>query len=154
VSALVVVELSFDGTDLFNDDGTRMFGITKGHPGSPPVVRGRDTTVPHRTGRIRRSRVASSLGIVLEGWETAPSGLALDDARAAFRQAVRGLFALFDGTTDPRVLQALLEDGSIATIDASPLPPLLYKETVPGLAAEFNIELESVDPYWLIVDGS
>lgn len=153
MSAIVVVELSLNGTDLFNDDGTRSVRIVKGHPGTPPVVRGSDARIPHLAGAVPRSRVFDYLDIELAIWQTAPEGQAIDDARAAFRQSMRALYALFTTVAiTPAPLVALLEDGSTASIEVRVIPPVLTDETVPGLAADLNVALRSVDPTWSIAD--
>lgn len=155
MSTVVVVELTLDGTPLFTDDGTRWFRIVRGHPGSPPAVRGSDKVIPHAPGAVPRSRVASHLDIELEGHQFAPEG-DLDDARAAFRIGVTELLELFDGSLAPRTLSALLEDGSTATIDVRVTPPVLVDEheREQGLVADINVGLRSVDPAWVIVAGS
>lgn len=155
MSELVVVELRLGGTALFADAGTRLFRITKGQPGSPPVVRGSDVRIPHLAGAIARSRLGDHLDIELEGWQTAPENEALDDARSDHRQGVRALLALFrSASITVTELEALLEDGSTATIDVRVVPPVLTDETVPGLATDFSVALVSVDPEWVIEDGS
>lgn len=154
MSTVVVVELEYDGTPLYADDGTRWFRITKGHPGSPPVVRGRDVVIPHAAGAVPKSRRNAYLDIELEGKQTAPEGVSLDDARAAYTQGVRALRALFAGDTAPRQLLARLADGSTATIEARVIPPLLEDEheREQALVSDFNVALRSVDPAWVIDD--
>lgn len=155
MSEIAVVDITLGGTPLFADDGTRLFWFVRGHPGSPPVVRGSDIAIPHAAGQVPASRIGDYLEIELGGWETAPEGLGVDAARAAFSQGVRELLALFSSASTSIVtLEALLEDGATATIDVRCVPPVLEKVTVPGLAAEFNVELRSIDPAWSIVDGS
>lgn len=156
MSTVVVVELELDGTPLYADDGTRWFRITKGHPGSPPVVRGRDVVIPHAAGAVPRSRRNNYLDIEIEGQQTAPEGESLDDARAAFRQGCRQLNALFAGDGPPRTLTARLEDGSTATIDVRVVPPILVDEheREQGLVADYNVAMRSVDPAWVFDEGS
>jgi hypothetical protein len=141
-----VTELTFDGTDLQTADRTMICRITKGLNGAPQV-RGRDTVIPHAAGRTARSRQADQLVVEVECW-------ILADDPDTFRTRHRELMTLFDGVDSPRVLSCLLEDGGTATINARPIPPILETEPVPSHVARLDVQLESVDPYWVIVDGS
>lgn len=156
MAAIVVVELTLDGESLWNDDGTRVFGIVKGHPGMLPTLRGRDTIVPQSAGRIWRSRVRDTLSIELDGQSHAPDGVSLDDARAAFAADRLALFQLWRRCQlSPKTLEAVLEDGSTATIDARVITGQpVYTERVPGLHGTWGVILESVDPEWVIAAGS
>lgn len=146
----VIVEITYDGTDLFADDGTVGFRFTRGAPGEPPLVRGEDDTVAARPGRVAYPRVLDYLPIGLEGWVHAPDGLTDAEAFAATETARRAILGAFASTTATAVLSAVLADGAVATINARVVPPILVKELVPGLRYELDVALESVDPDWVI----
>jgi hypothetical protein len=69
--------------------------------------------------------------------------------RADFRAGVNIIRALFSPSRAPAALVATLEDGTTATISARPLN-LVWAEDVASLSATVSIELESVDPDWVI----
>lgn len=141
-----VKDLTYGGTDIQDLRGIYL-EIVSGLA-EPPSVRGADTVVPGRPGRIRRNRVADTQPIELRGWVCGDGdGEAAQRAdfatnRAAFR-------ALFSPTAGDRVLSCTLEDGSTATINASALAATIWNQIVPTYA-EVSVRLESVDPDWVI----
>lgn len=142
-----VSELTFDGTDLQPDDHSFVLWISRGLTAAPSV-RGEDSVVPHAAGRVALSRQADLLRIELDGW-------IFGATPAGFRTTQRALMNLFDGVAEPRVLSCLLEDGvATATINARPQPPVLVDEIIPSHLARVNVALESVDPYWVVNEGS
>jgi len=141
------VALSYDGTDLAPSSLEYVLWLVRGL-NEVPSVRGADDVVPRRTGRIARARVADVLALELEGWVLA-QGTTVALAIANFRESVQALQALFDPVLDPRVLSATMEDGTVQTINARVLPPVLIEERVASHVARVSIALESVDPYWL-----
>ena len=138
-----LIELTFSGTALFDSDGRLRSRFVKGWPGETPMVRGEDDTVASRTGRTYYAKVGDHLDIELEV-------TIAEVSESAFRAEMTQLYALFDATAAPATLSAVLEDGSTATIDAYVLPPVLTRELVPGLVAQLDIALISIDPAWVI----
>jgi hypothetical protein len=143
VSPAPLIEITFSGTPLFDSDGRLRSRFLKGWPGEPPMVRGEDDVVAAMTGRSYYARVGDHLDVGLEV-------TVAEEDEASYRQAMTSLFALFASTAPPAPLSALLEDGGTATIDAYVLPPVLVREQVPGLVAELEVALVSIDPTWVI----
>lgn len=143
MTGIVLVEITFDSTDLFSSDGRLRSRFLKGWPGETPMVRGEDDVVSAKTGRSFYAKVGDHLDIELEV-------TIAQETEATFRAAMTQLYALFDATSAPAVLSADLEDGSTATINAYVVPPVLTRELVPGLAAELDVALVSIDPSWVI----
>lgn len=142
--AIVLIELTYGSTQLWSSDGRLRSRFLKGWPGETPMVRGEDDVIAAAAGRSFYPKVADHLDI----------GLHLDvveEAEGSYRSAMTALLALFDATAAPATLSALLEDDSTATIDAYVQPPVLVRELVPGLVAELEVALVSVDPSWVIV---
>lgn len=146
---VVLVEITFEGTDLWDPDGSMAFWFTKGAPAEPPTLRGEDDVVAARSGRSSYPRVADVLPIGIAGMIHAPIGDEGSAALAAAEARRRQLLALFTRTT-PGTLAARLPDGATATIEALVLPPVLVREVIPGLYYELDVALESVDPAWVI----
>lgn len=142
------VALTADGTDLAPSSLEYVLWLVRGL-NEVPSVRGSDDVVPRRTGRIARARFADALPLELEGWIMA-QGTSVADVVANFRDTVQVLQALFDPAGDPIVLEATLEDGSVQTINARVLPPILIEEKVASHVARVSIALESVDPAWVV----
>jgi hypothetical protein len=143
MTGIVLVQLSYDSTQLYSSDGRLRSRFLKGWPGETPMVRGEDDVVSALTGRSWYPKVGDHLdiGILLT---------VAEDTEATFRAAMTELYGLFDATAAPAALDAVLEDGSTATINAYVLPPVLTRELVPGLAAELEVALVSIDPAWVI----
>lgn len=150
-SPLAVIGLTFRTTDIQTADLGIFFEITRGL-NEPPTVRGEDVLVPGRPGRIAIAGgfEADVLTIELEGKVTA-GGEDGDEAdqRSAFRVNAKVVRALFDPTLDPGALVALLEDGTTATIQARAMPTQLWDQPA-DVHADVSIELQSVDPDWVI----
>lgn len=115
-----------------------------------PRTRGVDTTIPALAGRIRRNRVADGRMIELEGFV---SGVGANHAArlADMRTIKNALRTILDPTLDPGELEVLLEDGSVATIQATAMPE--EPEWGPDGIETYqtlSIELEAVDDDWVI----
>lgn len=114
-------------------------------------VRGVDVTVPALEGQIEASRVKHIRNIELRGY-VAGQGSTNADQVADFRSMVSTLQALFDPTV-MGTLEATLEDGSTATIEARTIGDgLLWTQIVPA-CARLSVRMESIDPEW-VVSGS
>lgn len=136
--------IEFRGQDLLAD-GLRL-QLTAGYS-DPLTVRGKDTVIPQRPGRIAHNRVADTRILRLEGHVKASSP-------AEWRIATDLLMAIADTTLDPGdlILRAPylgLATGVTATIAArctSALPgPIMSK-----LFQRWSLELISVDPDWVL----
>lgn len=146
-SPLASIALTYGSVDLQESDLQIFFEITRGI-GETPTVRGVDTIVPARPGRIDGNRINDTLGIELHGWVCAdPAAVTTAGARASFaanRATVRTLFAPDRAPAD---LVATLEDGTILTISARPLPTMLWDEQIKSEMAYVNVELEGLDDW-------
>lgn len=142
-----VTELTFDSGLLMDDAG--LFLQVKRGLGEIPFVRGTDTIVPRRTGRIARARVGDRLSIELEGLVRGIETLTETEAETYYA-LVLSVKALFDPTKDPATLSCILPDGSTASILVRVVPPLLWEEIIPGRLARLNVAMESVEPDWTI----
>jgi hypothetical protein len=138
-----LIELTFSSTALFDVDGHLRSRFLKGWPGETPMVRGEDDVVAAMTGRSFYPKIGDHLDIEIEI-------TVAETAEAAFRAECTALYALFDATAAPAALDAVLEDGSTATINAYVVPPVLTRELVPGLVAQIEVALISIDPTWVI----
>lgn len=144
-----VIGLTFDGTDIQQNPFGIFLEIKRGmYEG--PEVRGTDTVVPARTGRIARNRVADRWIIELEGYV---SGIGADEEaqREHFLDLADTIGALFDPTAMPATLSAAMQDGGTRTIEARTLPTVLWDQVVPSLA-RVNIQLEAVEA-WIVTPG-
>jgi hypothetical protein len=133
-----VSDLEFDGTSL-QRDGTLVMQVTRGLLGAP-TVRGDDTIIPHLLGRTPRSRQADRLPIELAGW-------ILAEDPEEFWPLVAEMNTLFDGVALPRVLSANVPGVGECTINARPVG-VTITPVVESHAAQIDVLLESVDPYW------
>lgn len=143
-----VTGITYDTTELQPSSQDWVLWIMRGL-NDVPSVRGEDDVIPGAPGRVARARQADVRVIELEGWIMA-QGATWELAIANFRQSVQALQALFDPTLDPRVLSAVLEDGSVATINARVVPPLVVEERVASHVARIAVQMESLDPDWVI----
>ena len=139
--------IAFRGLTLDDVSTGIYFELTRGFL-DPPAVRGTDYTVAAKAGRFTGNRIADVNTIILDGY-------VLGDTEADFlanRQLLYAVLAesgVVPGTlsvTGPKLGLAL---GTVATIDAR------VRNWIPGkviaLATQaFSIELESVDPDWVI----
>jgi hypothetical protein len=143
-----IIGLRYDGTDLQTDD-IRLEIRSGLHDGLD--VRGKDITVPYLEGQLSRPRRAHDRRIVLGG---PVQGNGLDEENtsrmASFRSSLFLLDQLFDPARDEAELEATLETGQIATINARPLPGLVIEERIASHYADVSITLLAVSPYWLV----
>jgi len=148
-NAAAVIGLTFKSVDIQRADFSIFLEIGRGL-NELPEVRGKDTTVPGLTGRYFRNRVADVRKILLVGYVSGAEATTPveSELRRDFRHRVEELRALFDPTDAPGAITAALEDGGSATIDARPLN-IVWSQIAPSLAS-VSVELESVDPEWVI----
>lgn len=152
-SPVGIIGLTYDGSDLQLSDLQVFLQIVRGL-NEPPTVRGSDYVVPALAGRIEANRVNDVVSIVLEGIVRAdPAQTTTSAARASFRNRVQSVRTLFRPDRARAPLVATLEDGTIWTISARPLPGIVWSEPVPSELANVSIELEGYDD-WTEVVGS
>lgn len=144
-SPAAVVGLMFRGVDIQDLDGLYL-EIILGLDGIPEV-RGEDSVVPALVGRVPRNRIADRLAIELDGFVRGVGSSETTD-REDYRANVASMQALFDPELDPGLLEATLEDGTVATIHARTLTML--EESIVPTYKHVNFELESVDPRWSV----
>jgi hypothetical protein len=150
-NAAAVIGLTFRSVDIQRADFSIFLEVAKGL-NELPEVRGKDTIVPGLTGRYFRNRVADVRQIELVGYVSGFDALDAEQAnRRDFRHRVEELRALFDQTQDPGELEAALEDGGTATIDAR-ATNIVWDQIAPSLA-RVSVQMESTDPDW-VVQGS
>lgn len=145
-SPVAVIGLTYRGTDIQMLNGI-FLEIVRGL-GDVAAVRGVDIIVPARAGRIVRNRVGDVLSIELQGI-CGGSGANEAAQRSDFAGRRAAMRALFDPKLDPGALVATLEDATTATIAARSLN-IVWDQVVPALA-RVSVELESVDPDWVVV---
>lgn len=148
---VAVIGLSFDSIDIQQNPFGIFLEIKRGiYEG--PEVRGTDTTVPARSGRIARNRIGDRRVIELEGYV---SGLGSTEAaqREHFLDLADTIGSLFDPTAMPATLAAAMQDGGTRTIKARTLPTVLWDQIVPSMA-KVNIQLEAVEDWIITVEGS
>jgi hypothetical protein len=146
MTAPAVIGLTYRGTDIQDPDGI-FLELLRGLR-ERGEVRGTDRVVPNAAGQVPYNRVAHRRVIHLRGWVVGTG--ATDAARKSdFVANAAAYDALFDPTLDPGELVATLEDGSTATIDARTLPGDIWDHAGP-VAAIVDVELESVDPDWVV----
>lgn len=83
-------------------------------------VRGQDATIPSSPGQVPLNRKAHQRVIRYEGMVMG-AGAAEADQRADFLASRIAIAGKMRGDLDPYTLEAVLEDGSSATIEARPL---------------------------------
>lgn len=145
-SDAAVVGLTYRGTDIQDIDGI-FLEIVRGLT-EVVEVRGQDLIVPAREGQIVRNRVGHRLPIELRGWIRGVGASDEDDDRTDFATNRTAFRALFNPRLDPGALVATLEDGSTQTIDARTLN-VITDPVVPTFE-RVSVELESVDPDWVV----
>lgn len=151
-TAVGIVALSYDGTDLQQSDLQLFLQIVHGL-NETPSVRGSDYVVPARAGRVEANRVNDVLSIVLEGHVTGdPTETTTSGARSSFRDNMQALRFLFRPDRARADLVATLENGTVLAISARPLN-IVLSEPVPSEFAAVSIELEGYDD-WAEVVGS
>lgn len=145
-NAAAVIGLTFDTIDIQQDPFGIFLEMVSGYA-EGPSVRGVDSIVPGREGRIARGRMADTWRISLKGWV---AGIGADEAAqresfAALRETLRDMF---DPRDDPRVLEATLEDGTVVSIVARALPTPIW-EPIPKLPtlASVSYELEALEDW-------
>ena len=115
----------------------------------PPEVRGRDVVVPSLAGRYVGNRVADRRLIILQG-EIRGNGVTESDQRIHFDTLVESVRVLFEPTLAPGPLRITLPSGAVWSINARTLN-YVWRKDVPGLYEGLNVEMESVDPNWVLV---
>lgn len=148
-TSVAVIGLTFKSTDIQTIGGIFLHTILRGGPGDTSQVRGVDWTVPQLDGRQEGNRVYDYRPITLRG---SVAGDGADEAaqRQDFRENCIALADLFN-PIDIGELVATLPGGAMYSINARPLPSILYTEVVPAYADPVTIELESLDPNWTAV---
>lgn len=120
----------------------------------PSAVRGKDSIAPGQDGRYARNRKRDVRRILLEGYIRGV-GTSLSERRESFHSTVVAVMAAMDRSLAPGVLSVDggdygIPSGEEWTINARCINvmggPMLSQWT----AQEFSIELESVDPEWVI----
>jgi hypothetical protein len=146
-----ITDLTLDGTSIQQDPMGIYLEITRGL-NEIPVFRGSDTTVPHLTGQIAHAHVAHVRRLELTGYVLGV-GADLATQQSDYRQLMRGLSSLLaTAAASPVVLAGTLEDGSTASINVR-VSDYQLNEPVQSLVGEPKVALESLDPYWVIVDA-
>lgn len=152
-SPVASIGLIYDGTDLQPSDLQVFLQIVHGL-NEPPSVRGSDYVVPALAGRVEANRVNDVLQIILEGFVRAnPSETTTSAARSSFRSNAQAIRTLFAPNRARAALVATLEDGTVMSISARPLPGQMWSEPVISEFAQVSIELEGYDD-WVEVVGS
>ncbi|HYI67126.1 MAG TPA: hypothetical protein VEW95_09400 [Candidatus Limnocylindrales bacterium] len=111
-----------------------------------PEMRGEDQPTLSGSGRFARNHVPDIRSIELRGWA---EGYGTDNPERAehFRTKIKLIQLWFDPSVFGE-LSVTLEDGTTATINAR--TDNLLTEQLIGWKARVSIELESIDPNWVI----
>lgn len=151
-AVIAPVGVLYDAEDLQPDDLSIFLRFQKGLA-ETSTVRGTDSIVPALAGRIEGLRIKDLLKVELAGWvQPAATASTLADQLASFqanRAYLRDLFSPDRGLAE---LIAVLEDGTLQTVQARPLN-MVFNEIIPSLYAEVSVELEAFDD-WVIFAGS
>lgn len=133
--------------------------ISVGGLDAVPIVRGEDTIIPGKSGRVARVRKADVLTITLHAFVTG-TGSTHAAVRESYLSRMTALRAIFDPTADPFSLTihptAEAVGGKVGTGQTATLNVRFLRFTGPGSIAdearEFDIECECVDspPAWVI----
>ncbi|HET7030375.1 MAG TPA: hypothetical protein VFI34_07675 [Candidatus Limnocylindrales bacterium] len=146
--------LEFRGLDLLSQqtdsagEGLRI-PVVRGFLGIPDM-RGKDYVVAAAGGRSSGNRVADVLAVGLAGFVTARTP-------AAWRALTDQLLAVLDengadaGTLTARGPYLGLASGAVATIDVR-VKNVIEGPILAKLYQTWSIELESVDPYWVVTN--
>jgi hypothetical protein len=145
-NAAAVIGLTVNSTDLQTDPIGYFFEVTQGGPYDIVEVRGSDVRVPSLEGQIPRSRVGDSREIRLEG-HAMGTGADEQAQRIDYETRALALAALFD-PRDLVTITLILPSGATATIEAR-TESMLRKDRTPAYA-EYNVQLESADPEWVV----
>lgn len=141
-------QLEFRGLALDDYTGIRL-DIVRGFL-TPPAVRGQDIVIPARAGRDSGNRVADVLSILLEGY------VGGEDAEE-WRENTDALIAVLDenavvpGSLIARAPYLGLATGAVATISARVKNYVEGPVRAGATVQTWSIELESIDPYWVVV---
>lgn len=148
-SPVAAVGLFYDSVDLQQADLQWFFEIERGLD-EVPSVRGKDSIVPAAGGRTERNRKNDVLPIVLKGFVRAdPTAM---DGPASYRANMQTIRALFHPRNPRAELTAVLEDGTIQTIQARGMN-ILGGTYVGSVIRNLSIELEGYDD-WAEAVGS
>lgn len=145
-SPIATVGLFYDSEDLQRSDLGVFCRVVKGL-NEPPTVRGTDSIVPARAGRIEGLRVNDVVAIELECWVQPDAALTdPDDQLASFRTNLKDARALFATNRSRGTLLAVLEDGTQQSIEVRPLN-VIWNEVIPSLVASASVALEAYDDW-------
>jgi hypothetical protein len=149
--------VTFGGTELRSYTGAAggLWGSIISGFDEMSEVRGKDVTIPGKSGRLVTNRVADRRQIVLEVWVLpAGSSEALSEANY-LSQVQTTLHAIFDPTLAPAELRAYgpylgIASGHYYSITARHLNTQADPDWQPGLPRKFVVTLESVSspPDW------
>jgi hypothetical protein len=147
-SPLAVVTLTYDGEDIQDFAAGILVEILTGI-GSPPVVRGEDTTIPAAAGSLEGNRINDYLPIeLLARIFAAASATSLADQQASHYANLLVVRTLFKTNRARAPLVATLPGGTVLTIQAHPLN-IIPAEIVAGEYTELSISL-SGDDDWVV----
>ena len=151
-----MANLVADGTELQTVSGGYWFEISEGGLDSHPEVRGVDTIIPGRSGRVARDRVADSRTVILHGvcWGDGST------PRTSYRTRMDTLRGIFSPTAAPFDLviypTARGVGGGLATGTTATLNVRFLRFTGPPAIGDsvrmLDIECECIDspPNWVI----
>jgi hypothetical protein len=154
-----VANLVADTLELQDLDAGYWVTISTGGLDASPTVRGVDTVIPGKSGRIARDRKADTLNIILHALVTG-EGSTHAAIRVSYLSRMTALRAIFDPTADPFSLTihptAVAVGGKIGDSQTATLNVRFLRFTGPPAIGdevrEFDIECECVDspPAWVI----
>lgn len=145
-NTLATIALEYDGTDLQPSNLSFSLEIVAGLDDAAEV-RGEDTIVPYRAGRIPRPRRFDRRRILLVGWVMG-QGDDQESRRLDYRSSRRILAELFDPEAAVADLRVVVEGGDVARIECRTLPGGIdVVEIIQSEYATVTIELEAVSDW-------
>lgn len=151
-SDVAPVTLTLGGNDIQDIDGI-FLELRRGGPGEHSGHRGPDYIAPHLAGRVLGNRQPDYRRVSLFGFVRGTG--ADEDAQRGDYSDNRILLASYVTMTTEAALSATLPSGDEYTLNVRGISDgaILYNEIVPAFAW-CSVELESLDPDWVLVTGS
>jgi hypothetical protein len=87
--------LTLGGVDIHRTDRKILFDLMEGWIDTKPEVRGKDTIIPGKRGRMRQKRLGDRRVVIIEGYVQG-LGVTVDDQRADYYTNLTTLTSLLD----------------------------------------------------------
>lgn len=156
--------VEFRGLDLQSGSGVTSgicLDVTRGFL-APPSVRGADTVIPDRPGRVGGNRVSDLTNVVLEGYVRGNTAAEWRTYTDLLMEAIREGARDGDDPIDPGELivrspylglPATLEASITCRVDNAIPGPIIGGPNLPYRLQMWSVALVSIDPDWVIELG-